>query len=131
MRAQASASFLVVVIGCMRARSRRPLALSGAGEVPRLGELACAYVKFDSMDVAQPAGQVAAGPGGGYASFNVGPHTTPRTRGIKMNSQGDGIAGTGTSISVGPSRRLNARRSAARNCCGLRARSASAPKLRA
>ena len=46
-----------------------------------------------------------------------------------MNSQGDGIGPTGTSISVGPSRRLNARLSAARSSCGLRARSASAPKL--
>src|SRR5215468_5955085 len=37
----------------------------------------------------------------------------PRTRGIWMNSQGEGICGTGTSIRVGPSRRLNARLSAA------------------
>ena len=53
----------------------------------------------------------------------------PRTGGIWMNSQGEGIGPTGTSIKVGPSRRLNARLSAARSSCGLRARSASAPKL--
>ena len=38
----------------------------------------------------------------------------PRTLGIWMNSQGDGIGPTGTSISVGPSRRANPRLSAAR-----------------
>ena len=42
----------------------------------------------------------------------------PRTRGIMMNSQGDGIGPTGISISVGPSRRLKPRRKAARSSCG-------------
>src|SRR4029077_5808018 len=87
-----------------------------------------AYVKFDSIDVAQPTPACRRRPLRVMQAF-VGPHLRPRTRGIKMNSQGDGIAGTGTSISVGPSRRLNARLSAALNCCGVRARSASAPKL--
>ena len=65
------------------------------------------------------------------ASFHRAPHLWPRTRGIWMNSQGDGIGPTGTSMSVGPSRRLNARLSAARSSVGLRARSAWAPKLSA
>ncbi len=55
----------------------------------------------------------------------------PRMCGNWMNSHGDGIGPTGTSIKVGPSRRLNARLSAARSSFGLRARSASAPKLSA
>ena len=63
------------------------------------------------------------------ARFHRVSHLIPRTRGMWMNSQGDGIGPSGTSISVGPSRRLNARLSAARSSCGLPARSASAPKL--
>ena len=63
------------------------------------------------------------------AGFHAVSHVIPRTRGMWMNSQGDGIGPTGTSISVGPSRRLNARLRAARSSGGFRARSASAPKL--
>jgi len=48
---------------------------------------------------------------------------------MKMNSQGLGMAPTGTSMTVGASRRRNARRSAARNCSGVVARSAAALKL--
>src|ERR1700704_6657959 len=63
------------------------------------------------------------------ARFHGVSHLIPRTRGMWMNSPGDGIGPSGTSISVGPSRRLNARLSAARSSCGLPARSASTPKL--
>jgi hypothetical protein len=45
-----------------------------------------------------------------------------------MNSQGDGIGPTGTSIRVG-SRAAMASRSAVRNSSGLRARRPAAPKL--
>ena len=54
----------------------------------------------------------------------------PRTRGIWMNSQGLGMAPTGTSIRVG-SRRAKRRRSAARSSSGSRARRPAAPKLSA
>src|SRR5262249_32790920 len=59
------------------------------------------------------------------------PGYSPRTFGMWMNSQGDGIGPTGTSITVGPSRRAKPRRKAARSAAGSLARSASAPKLSA
>ena len=84
----------------------------------------------DGVDAADDQGRALADPSWCIgACFHGASHRLPRTRGMWMNSQGDGIGPTGTSIKVGTSRRLNARLSAARSSCGLRARSASAPKL--
>ena len=57
-------------------------------------------------------------------------HHLPRTRGMWMNSHGEGIGPTGTSIRVG-SRRGEGAPSAARSSSGLRARRPAAPKLSA
>jgi hypothetical protein len=48
---------------------------------------------------------------------------------MKMNSQGLGSGPTGTSMTLGQSRRAKARRNGTRNSSGVLARAASAPKL--
>src|SRR5262249_22217989 len=55
----------------------------------------------------------------------------PRTFGNMMNSHGEGIGPTDTSITLGPSRRATARRNAVRKPAGSCTRSAAAPKLSA
>src|SRR5258708_18258515 len=128
-------------------RRRRAITAEQALEVFAMGQVEAAAARqqelasnrwhaFIDDDGRAAAGQFLARHQSGRAAADHGNVATrcahpPRTFGMWRNSHGDGMGPTGTSIRVGPSRRLNARLSAARNSVGLRARSASAPKLSA